>query len=493
MTQETRPRVRFAPSPTGHLHIGGARTALFNWALARHTQGVFVLRIEDTDPERSSQEFEDSILASLRWLGLEWDEGPDVGGAHGPYRQSERVEGHRKTALELLEAELAYPCFCNPERLRTLREAQMSRKETPRYDKKCAALTPEQAQARLDAGESAVIRFRVPAGQTSFDDLVRGHVRFENEEVDDWILVRSDGSPTYNFVVVCDDAAMRITHVVRGEEHLVNTPKQVLVYQALELALPRFAHLPLMLGDDGKKLSKRTGDTALEDYREKGFPSEAMINFLSLQGWALDGSTEVFGADDLVRSFELGDVSKGGSIFDLQKLLWLAGEWLRRDDPEQLAERCAPFVIAAGLMTEDELAARRDWFRAVVHSEQERFQIYSELPERIAYLFAPDDEVEFDPGALKNARKHDGGAETLRSFASWVDQRLGQGAALEELGQDAKAWVSERGLKIPALFQPLRCALTGRAGGPDLFAILALLGPERSHRRIEVGARRLES
>jgi glutamyl-tRNA synthetase len=492
MSQKTAPRVRFAPSPTGNLHIGGARTALFNWAYARHTGGTYILRIEDTDPERSTQAFEDSILDSMRWLGIDWDEGPDVEGPHGPYRQSERVADHRRTALGLLEEELAYPCFCDSERLTRVREEQMAKKETPRYDRTCAALAPEEAKARLDAGEPAVIRFRVPAGETSFADHIRGQVTFKNEEVDDWILVRSDGSPTYNFVVVCDDADMEITHVVRGEEHLVNTPKQVLLYEALGWTPPEFAHLPLMLGDDGKKLSKRTGDTALEDYRDKGFPREAMINFLSLQGWALDGATEVFGTDELVQSFELGDVSKGGSILDMDKLRWLAGEYVRKEDVERLAEHCAPFVVRAGQMTAGELAERCEWYLDVIRSEQERFQVYSELPERIAYLFAPDDAVEYEEKALKNSKKHDGAAETLRDFGAWVGEQLGEGVALPELGDGAKAWVQERGLKIPALFQPLRCALTGKGGGPDLFAIMALLGRESSLRRIEVGAARLE-
>jgi glutamyl-tRNA synthetase len=492
MSPEATPRVRFAPSPTGRLHIGGARTALFNWAYARHTGGTYILRIEDTDPERSTQEFEDSILDSLRWLGLDWDEGPGVDGPHGPYRQSERIEGHRQTALQLLEAELAYPCFCDSGRLAKLREEQMARKETPRYDRTCEGVMPEEAADRLQAGEQAVIRFRVPEGATTFRDHIRGQVTFRNAEVDDWILVRTDGSPTYNFVVVCDDAQMRITHVVRGEEHLVNTPKQVLLYEALGLTPPEFAHLPLMLGDDGKKLSKRTGDTALEDYRDKGFPREAMINFLALQGWALDGETEVFGADELVKSFELGDVSKGGSIFDLDKLRWLAGEYVRRDEPGRLAEHCAPFVVRAGLMTEGEIAERRDWFLDVVRSERERFQVYSEFPARIAYLFACDDEVEYEEKAVENSKKHEGAADTLRAYAVWLRERLDQGRALLELGDGSKAWTKDRGLKIPALFQPLRCALSGKSGGPDLFAIMALLGAQSSLRRIEVGAGRLE-
>jgi nondiscriminating glutamyl-tRNA synthetase len=284
---------------------------------------------------------------------------------------------------------------------------------------------------------------------------------------------------------------MEITHVVRGEEHLVNTPKQVLLYEALGLEPPQFAHLPLMLGSDGKKLSKRTGDTALGDYRDAGFPPEAVVNFLALQGWALDGATEVFSVEQMIEAFDLKDVSKGGSIFDVEKFRWMSGEYIRADDVAHLAERCAPFVIQAGLMGRADIAQRAEWYRAVVASEQERIETYADLPERIRYLFVDDDAVVFDPKAEKGARKHEGGPDTLRAFAQWVRERLEGGLAPSALGDGAKAWVQERGLKIPALFQPLRCALTGRGGGPDLFQIMELLGPEASLRRIEIGAERL--
>jgi glutamyl-tRNA synthetase len=486
-------RLRFAPSPTGQLHIGGARTALFNWAYARHTGGVFVLRIEDTDAERSRKEHEHTILESLRWLGLAWDEGPEVGGPFGPYRQSERLERHQSLAAELVERGAAYRCFCTSERLDALREAQVARKETPAYDRACAAIPPEVARARESAGEPCVVRFRVPAGATSLEDEIRGPVTFDNREVDDWIMLRKDRRPTYNFVVVCDDVDMRITHVVRGEEHLVNTPKQVLLYRAFEEPLPRFAHLPLMLGADGKKLSKRTGDTALADYRAQGFSPEATLNFLSLQGWALDGSTEVFGPDELVARFELGAVSKGGAIFDLTKFRWLAGEYVRRASPAQLAERCAPYVVAAGLASAAELEERRAWFEVVVASEQERFELYSELPGRIAYLFEPDLEVTYEPEAEAAARKQPEAAELLAAFGDWLAARLAEGSEVQGLGAAAKQWVKDRGLKLPALFQPLRCALTGRGGGPDLFTVMGLLGPEAARRRIAAAVQRLRA
>lgn len=484
-------RLRFAPSPTGRLHIGGARTALFNWAYARGRGGVFLLRIEDTDRERSTPEYERAILEGLSWLGLDWDEGPEVGGPHGPYRQSERGDHYARHVEHLRASGAAYACFCDTARLDALREAQTAAKQRIAYDRRCLELAPDEVARRLQAGESHVLRFRVPEGETRFVDLVRGDVRFDNVEVDDWIMVRSDGTPTYNFVVVCDDIDMAVSHVVRGEEHLVNTPKQVLLYAALGGEPPEFAHLPLMLGTDGKKLSKRTGDTALQDYRDKGYPRAAIVNFLSLQGWALDGATEVFTVEQLVASFDLRSVSKGGSIFDLDKFRWLAGEYIRRESLEELVEHVRPFVVAAGLAGEAELAARAEWFRELVRGEQERIATYGELPERVAWAFAADDAVTYDPKAEAGARKQADGARTLSMYADWLAARVDEGARPLELGDATKAWVGEQGLKIPALFQPLRCALTGLAGGRDLFEVLELLGAEASLARIRHGARRL--
>jgi len=484
-------RLRFAPSPTGQLHVGGARTALFNWAYARRNGGTFILRIEDTDPERSTREYERAILDGLAWLGIAWDEGPDVGGPHGPYRQSERIDRHRAAAEGLLRAGHAYRCFCTNERLERLREEQTARKEKPAYDGLCRKIAKAESADRAGRGESHVVRFAVPEGETRFLDHVRGEVVFQNREVEDWVMVRSDGNPTYNFVVVCDDVDMRISHVFRGEEHLVNTPKQVLLYQALGERVPEFGHLPLMLGTDRKKLSKRTGDTALQDYREKGFPAEAVVNFLCLQGWALDGKTEVFGVADLVANFDIRDVNKAGAVFDLDKFLWLSGEYIRRDSLEHVAAMCAPYVVRAGLMSEAEIAGRRDWYLTVVAGEKERIRTYAELPERIAYLFADDAELPYEESAEKNARKHADRVATLRDFLAWLRPRLDASADLAVLNEGLRAWMKERGLKPPALLQPLRCALTGQAGGPDVFEVMRHLGPERSLRRIELALGRL--
>ena len=487
-------RVRYAPSPTGMLHVGGARTALFNWAYARGRGGVFVLRVEDTDGERSRPEYEAAILEGMRWLGIDWDEGPDVGGDFGPYRQSERAEGYLGVAQALFRSGWAYRCFCAKERLDALREAQRAAGETPRYDGHCKGLSDEECAARIEAGERPVLRFAVPEGRTSFADLVRGEVTVPNADVDDWVLVRADGSGTYNFVCVCDDSAMRITHVLRGEDHLTNTPKQVLLYRALGLDAPVFGHFPLMLGKDKKKLSKRTGDTSLQDYRARGYPPEAVVNFLALQGWALDGETEVFSVEELVARFDVADVGRSGAVFDPEKFLWMAGEYLRSDAVERVADRAAPFLVAAGAVTAEEIApggARRAWYLDAVGLVQERIALYSELPEKLAFLFVADGEVAYREKAAKNARKHEGGVGHLGEYLAWLRPRVEGGIDADGLREGTKAWIGERGIKMPVLFQPLRCALTGEAGGADLFEWMRLLGAERTVARIEWGVKRL--
>lgn len=489
MSQEVR--VRIAPSPTGTIHLGLARTALFNWAHARRHGGVFVLRVEDTDRARSTAESEQAILEGLRWLGVDWDEGPEVGGPFEPYHQSQRIERHRERAAELLASGAAYRCFCPRERLDELRAAQEARKETPRYDGHCRGLDPAEAARRAEAGEPHTVRFRVPAGSTTIPDLVRGEVTFENTEVDDWIMVRQDGDPTYNFVVVCDDADMRITDVFRGEEHMTNTPKQVLLYAALGLEPPRFGHLPLMLGKDGKKLSKRHGSVSLAQYIEEGYSRPAVVNFLARQGWALDGETELFSVDEFVASFDIESVSKGGSVFDFEKFAWMSGEYVHHEPLEELAGHCAPYLVAAGLATEAELAADPARLQAACAMGQERVRLYSEMPATIGFLYAADADLEWEPKAEANARKHEDGLRILGEWYGFAAPAIAEGRTAEELRDATKAWVKEQGLKFPQLFQPLRCVLTGQPGGPDLFDVIAWLGAERTATRVQGGLERL--
>lgn len=485
-------RVRIAPSPTGTVHLGLCRTALFNWAYARGRGGAFILRVEDTDRTRSTAESEEKILEGLRWLGIDWDEGPGVGGPHEPYRQSERSDAHALVAAEVLASGHAYRCFCTPERLDELRAAQEAKKETPRYDQRCRDLDPGESDRRAAAGEAHVLRFRVPEGETLVRDLVRGDVRFDHGEIDDWIMVRRTGAPTYNFVVVCDDIDMRISHVFRGEEHLVNTPKQVLLYGALGREAPAFGHLPLMLGTDRKKLSKRTGDTALGDYIAKGYPREAIVNFLCLQGWALDGETEVFDTETFVKSFDITDVQKAGAVFDPKKFLWLSGDTIRRMPIGELLTAVTPYLEAAGMVNPSDIAAQRPWFEQLVEGEQERIELFSELPGRVRPFFEADDAVTYEEAAEKNARKHEARAEHLSAFLEWLEERSEAGEfETSEVSAGMKAWVKERGLKFPALFQPLRCALTGMPGGRDLGDCVTLLGLERCRTRIQAAMSRL--
>ncbi|HJO26459.1 MAG TPA: glutamate--tRNA ligase [Planctomycetota bacterium] len=484
-------RVRIAPSPTGSVHLGLARTALFNWAFARGQGGGFILRVEDTDKSRNSAESQAAILDGLAWLGLDWDEGPDVGGPHGPYLQSERLAGHLEMVDRLLSSGDAYRDFSTAEELDAWRAEQQAAKQRRAYRGRDRDLTADESAARAAAGEQYAVRFRIEEGESSFTDLVRGSVTIPHGEIDDWVILRRGGGPTYNFVVVCDDAAMEISHVLRGEEHLVNTPKQLLLYQALELPAPTFGHLPLMLGSGGRKLSKRDGHTSLGDYRELGYPPEAIVNYLALQGWALDGEREVFSVEELTAAFDPSKVSKAGAVFDQDKFLWLAGEYIRADSVTRLAERCAPFIAAAGLATEEELAERTDWWHSVVAQEQERIRLYSELPGRVAYLFAADAALEYSPKAEKNARRHESCTATLAAFAEFIASFGAQLPAADALAEATKAWMAERELPFPAFGQPVRCALTGMPGGPDLFETVALLGSERTLARLAAAQERL--
>ncbi|TAH35948.1 MAG: glutamate--tRNA ligase [Planctomycetota bacterium] len=475
-------RVRFAPSPTGRLHIGGARTALFNWAFARRNAGVFILRVEDTDMERNSEESLRSILSSMRWLGLDWDEGPEKGGLHGPYFQSQRMERYAAAAGELLEKGHLYRCFCSMERLDAVRAAQQAARLPPRYDGHCRTLAHAESDRRAAAGEPCVLRHRVPEGtDVHIPDAVRGDVHFRSEQVEDWVAVRSGGMPTYNFCCVVDDAAMHISHVIRGEEHLVNTPKQVLLFRALGLAEPVYAHVPLILGKDGKKLSKRTGDTALEDYRDKGYPPEALFNFLCLLGFSLDDKTEIFGPAAMAAHFDLKRITRSGAIFDLDKLHWLCGEYIRHTPLSELTERVLPWLQRAGLVND---RTDRAWLERVVAGERERIRRYGELPERVAYLF----QDELTPDEAAGAVLAD--IEARNQLAAVADALANEAAFPPP---DFEAWTKdyarERNIPLGRLLKPMRAALTGTLGGPPVAEILGLLGRERALARLKMSPR----
>jgi len=477
------PRVRFAPSPTGRLHIGGARTALFNWAYARRHGGQFLLRIEDTDTERNSEASLASILASLRWLGLDWDEGPEKGGDCGPYYQSQRRASYDAATARGLEEGWLYRCFTPAEEIEKQREAARAAEKNWRFDERSRALTPAESARRAAAGEPFVVRVRVPDGQSVLiHDRVRGAVEFASEQVEDWVAVRSGGMPTYNYCCVLDDAAMRISHVIRGEEHLANTPKQVLLYRALGLELPEFAHVPLILGQDGKKLSKRTGDTAVEDYRAKGYPGEALFNFLCLLGFSIDDKTTVFTPDEFVSHFDLDRLQKAGAIFDVEKLHWLCGEYLRRRGAADLAERALPWMQEAGLVAAQPDAAARARLAEVAAVFLPRLHLYGDLPQQARFLYAAD--VEPDEAA----RPVLAAPETAPIAARAADALERAPWPPADFAALLKELAAAQGLKLGAVMKPVRAALTGSLGGPELADVLRLLGRERAIARLRAPA-----
>lgn len=519
MTDQPKPvRVRFAPSPTGKLHIGGARTAIYNWAFARAHGGSFVLRIEDTDPERSTEENTQVILRALRWLGLDWDEGPGVEGSCGPYFQTQRADTYEAALERLREGGWAYPCFCTKEELDAKRkQAEATEGGYAGYDGTCRDLPPEQAAARIAAGEPHVWRLRVPAdhGPVTFHDAVYGAMEFPVDVMDDMILQRTDGTFTYNFCVVCDDASMGITHVIRGDDHLSNTPRQVLVYEALGEAVPEFAHLSMILGPDGKKLSKRHGATSVEEYRDRGYLADALVNYLALLGWSLDGETTIISRDELCRSFSLDRISKKHSIFDEAKLDWMDGAYLRELAPANWVALAKPWLVQASIdgsqapagvtvvptPTKDEQKAAEavtrpvpadctaaEWLSAQARLDErpgfceavhpliiERLERLGQIPAKLAFLFwGPNvvlDEKSRDKVLLKEGARADEALALCRAVLA--DEALPWDA--EALAEECKARGEAADLKPKLLFQPLRVAVCGNMVSPPLLESVVLM------------------
>ncbi len=462
-------RVRFAPSPTGNLHIGGVRTALFNWLYARSTGGTFLLRIEDTDEDRSTAEYEAVVLRELGWCGIDWDEGPGVGGPHAPYRQSERAALYRATAERLIAAGDAYRCTCPPERIEKLRVEQLANKQQVGYDGHCRELG-----LGPDCGTHCV-RLKVPdEGVTEVDDLFKGRVRYDNREIDDLVLVRSDGVPTYNFVVVVDDVDMRMTHVLRGEEHLNNTPKQLFVYKALGATPPRFGHMPLILGPDGSKLSKRHGATSVASYREMGIHPEALVNYLARLGWS-HADMEVFSIDEIRAVFRIDDIGSSPGKWDVTKLQWVNAEWMKRLPVERVAERLRPFLVAAGADPGDADLV------PVARAFRERARTLVDMAAMAAFAFRADDAVEADPAAVaafltpETAPLLSGYLALLDAQPDWTE------ASLEPV---TVAWCEAHAVKLGKLAQPVRVALSGQKVGPGLYQLLVLLGRDATLRRL---------
>ncbi len=473
-------RVRFAPSPTGYLHIGGARTALFNWLHARRQGGTFVLRIEDTDTERSSWEMVAGIVDGLRWLGLDWDEGPDVGGPHAPYFQSQRVDGYRRTVESLVASGAAYYCYCAPAALQEKRQAAEAAGAGWIYDRTCCALTGAEVDERERAGVARAVRFKVPPGQTTFADAVHGPIAFDNAVIEDFVILRSDRQPTYHLSVVADDVDMAISHVIRGDDHISNTPKHVLLYRALGAQPPTFAHVPLILGPDKKRLSKRHGATSVMEYDRLGYLPEAMVNFLALLGWSPGDDRELMTRDELVAAFSLGGISGGNAVFNQDKLDWYNQQYLLRLDLEELVRRLEPALREAGLWSEGFAEARRAWLLDVLELITPRARRMTQLVEDARPFLQGT--VELDQAA---AAKHLGTAE-IRSLLGALAETLEplQPFDKESLESALRGLAEAHGVKPAALIHATRVAVTGRAASPGLFEVIALLGRDVTLERL---------
>ncbi|HEX5408670.1 MAG TPA: glutamate--tRNA ligase [Gemmatimonadaceae bacterium] len=482
MATNVTPRVRFAPSPTGFLHVGGARTALFNWLYARKFGGQFLLRIEDTDRARSTAESTRAIFEGLEWLGLDWDE--EV------VYQARGLERHQDDARHLLETGAAYRCFCTAAELGEQRRAADARKESFKYDRRCDHLDPDTVARRLAAGDPFVVRFRIPPGTTGWDDVVHGSIEFPNKDIEDFVILRSDGTPIYNMAVVSDDIAMRVTLVMRGDDHISNTPKQILLYRALGHEPPGFAHVPMIHGLDGKKLSKRHGATAVADYRNEGILPEAMVNFLALLGWSPGGDREVMTLTEMVELFSVEGLQKKAAIFDPKKLEWMNGQHLSLKPAAALEPLVTPDLEGAGLATAQELAARHDWYLSLIDLLKVRARTVHDIVRQAGPYFLTT--IEYDSEAeAKVWKDRSGSAELLRAVGEQLAQcSTWEPAALEEA---LRRLAESRGVAAGKLFQPLRLALTGMSVSPGIFDVLMAMGRQRSLERVDDAVARLDA
>ena len=483
-------RVRYAPSPTGNPHIGNIRTAMFNWLFARRHDGQFVVRVEDTDQGRITEGAVDHILDGLEWLGINWDEGPRVGGPYGPYFQSERLERYNTAAEQLVASGKAYRCYCTPERVAELRKEQARNKERQGYDSHCRFLTGEEREEKESQGLSSVVRFAMPqSGVTSVEDVIRGHVEWQNELTDDFVLVKSDGFPTYHMAVVVDDHAMDITHVLRAEEWLPSTPRHVQLFRALDLPMPRFGHLPMILGSDRAKLSKRHGATSLMEYRDDGFVPEALINFMALLGWSLDGETDVMTVDTIQEHFTLERVGKPAAIFDLDKLQWMNGVYLRQMDVSDLADRILPFLESA--YPADLLPIDRAYLLRITPLVQERLKTLADAPEMLSYFF--EHTLKYEPASLvQRGMDLSGTLAALQRAANDLAAVNPADFNHEHLEALLRATGQELELSGRQFFGALRTAITGRTATPPLFEMMEVMGPERVTQRLSAAVDRLQ-
>lgn len=475
-------RVRFAPSPTGFLHVGNARTALYNWLFARRLGGKFILRIEDTDVERSKPEYTEAIFQDMKWLGLDWDEGPDCGGPHTPYLQSQRT-GMYRAEVEIMEKSgKAYPCYCSPEELKARREEAMAAGKPPKYDNRCRQLSAKEKENFEKQGRRPVWRFKIPVGKKiTFTDVVRGEVTFDSDTIGDFVIVKADGGPTFHLSVVIDDALMGVTHVVRGEDHLPNTPKHILLFETLGAKIPQFAHLPMILGADHTPLSKRHGDTSVREFKQKGYPSEALVNYLALLGWAPENNEEILSPEQLIQKFSLERVNKAAAIFDFEKLGWVAAQQMKLKTEAQIVDGAIPFLKEKGIVKNGVSSEQRTQLEKAVGAARSGLRLFSEVPERISIFLTDELQVQ-DPAALEALKKP--------NVASLLEKQAEKIKAMPAMTIDGvqasfKELQKELGIKGKDFFLPIRVALTGQLHGPELVEVIPALGKERIIKRLE--------
>lgn len=476
-------RVRYAPSPTGHLHIGNARTALFNYLFARNQGGKFIIRIEDTDLKRNIEGGEESQLQYLKWLGMDWDESVDVGGEFGPYRQSERISIYDEYTKQLFEKDFVYKCYCTEEELEADRAAQMERNETPKYSGRCRHLTEEDRAQFENEGRKPSVRFKVPSGQVlRFDDMVKGEVSFESEGFGDFVIVKKDGIPTYNYAVVLDDYLMKISHVLRGDDHISNTPKQLLIYDAFGWEAPVFGHMTLIVNESRKKLSKRDESIIqfIEQYEELGYLPEALFNFITLLGWSPSGEDEIFTKEEFIEKFDADRLSKSPALFDRQKLSWMNNQYMKKAELERVIELALPHLVQAGKVKNDRTADEETWVRSLISLYQEKMSYGAEIVELSEIFF--QEELTFEDEA-KDVLAGEQVPEVLRAFLQEIEN-LSEFTATQ-IKAAVKAVQKGTGHKGQKLFMPIRSAVTGQTHGPDLMLAIELLGFEKVKKRVE--------
>lgn len=467
-------RVRFAPSPTGYLHLGSVRTALYNWLFARQNQGKFILRIEDTDRTRSTQEATEVIIEGLKWLGLNWDE--------GPFFQMQRLEIYKKYADQLVTEEKAYYCYCLPEELREMRESALAEKRPPKYDGRCRFLSEEEKKKYEGEGRKPVVRFKTPRkGESTFNDLIHGEVKFENILLDDFVLFKSDAVPTYNFAVVIDDRLMEITHVLRGDDHISNTPRQILLYQAFGWVPPKFAHFPMILGIDRGRLSKRHGAVSVLEYRDRGYLPEALVNYLALLGWGTKEDEEVFTSEELVEKFSLERCGKTAAVFDANKLQWLNGVYIRQMPVDKLYPYALEELKKKDLLNEPVTLETEEYLKKAFELEKEKIKLLTEIPDLLEFFFK--EEIVYQEEAVNRVLQKEGRGKILNELKELFSKEENFG--VENLEELVRKYCAEKNLDTREVFHPLRVAVSGRTKGPGLFEMLSLLGKDRVLGRIE--------